>query len=70
VQTIKYADLISNTQSIVVQDKKFAKVYLKEKRNILEVCVKGSTLLHNMAMDQLDAADKELMEWELTQLSK
>jgi guanosine-3',5'-bis(diphosphate) 3'-pyrophosphohydrolase len=70
VQSIKYADLISNTQSIVVQDKKFAKVYLKEKRNILEICTKGNPLLHQMAMDQLDSADKELMEWELTQLSK
>ena len=35
VQTIKCADLISNTSSIVMHDPKFAAVYLKEKRLLL-----------------------------------
>jgi len=34
-QTVKYADLIHNTKSIVEHDKGFAKVYLEEKRDIL-----------------------------------
>lgn len=35
VQTIKCADLISNTSSIVLHDPKFAAVYLEEKRLLL-----------------------------------
>lgn len=34
---IKLADLIENTSSIVKYDKKFAKVYLREKSNLLDV---------------------------------
>ena len=34
-QTIKCADLISNTRSIVERDPNFAKVYLREKRDML-----------------------------------
>ena len=37
VQTIKLADLISNTQFIVEHDPDFAKVYLREKRDLLAV---------------------------------
>lgn len=40
-QTIKYADLISNTTSIVQHDTGFAKVYLQEKWNILGVMTAG-----------------------------
>lgn len=36
-QSVKYADLIDNTSSIVEHDKSFAKVYLAEKRDILNV---------------------------------
>ena len=37
VKTIKLADLIDNTRSIVERDPNFAKVYLAEKRLLLEV---------------------------------
>jgi guanosine-3',5'-bis(diphosphate) 3'-pyrophosphohydrolase len=37
VQTIKCADLISNTSSIVQHDPKFAETYLAEKRALLDV---------------------------------
>ena len=37
VQTIKVADLISNTSSIVKHDPKFAVMYLEEKRLLLDV---------------------------------
>jgi (p)ppGpp synthase/HD superfamily hydrolase len=44
-QTIKLADLISNTKTIIAHDAKFAKVYLEEKRLMLEVMTKGSPTL-------------------------
>lgn len=45
-QTIKLADLISNSRSIVQHDPEFAKVYLEEKRMLLEVMTKGDRGLH------------------------
>lgn len=42
-QTIKLADLISNTRSIMAHDEKFAKTYLEEKRLLLSVMTKGDT---------------------------
>jgi (p)ppGpp synthase/HD superfamily hydrolase len=44
-QTIKLADLISNTRSIVAHDEKFARTYLEEKRLLLEVMTKGDAVL-------------------------
>jgi (p)ppGpp synthase/HD superfamily hydrolase len=44
-QTIKLADLISNTKSIMAHDPKFAKVYLEEKRLLLEVMTQGDPTL-------------------------
>ena len=52
VQTIKCADLISNTASIVQHDPKFAAVYLEEKRALLEVLTKADPRLHAMALAQ------------------
>lgn len=49
IQTIKYADLISNTSSIVQFDPKFAEVYLEEKRLLLEVMDKGDKQLYTLA---------------------
>ena len=49
IQTIKYADLISNTSSIVQFDPKFAEVYLEEKRLLLEVMDKGNRELYDFA---------------------
>lgn len=40
-QTIKLADLIDNTTSIVAHDPGFAKIYLKEKEALLKVMNKG-----------------------------
>ena len=48
-QTIKLADLISNTRSIVQHDEKFAKTYLEEKRLLLEVMTKGNATLMEIA---------------------
>ena len=40
-QTVKLADLIANTRSIVEHDPKFAEVYLREKLALLQVLKKG-----------------------------
>jgi (p)ppGpp synthase/HD superfamily hydrolase len=45
-QTIKLADLISNSKSIMTHDPEFAKTYLAEKRMLLEVMTKGDRGLH------------------------
>lgn len=45
-QTIKLADLISNSRSIMAHDPEFAKTYLAEKRMLLEVMTKGDRGLH------------------------
>lgn len=51
VQTIKCADLISNTSSIVLHDPKFAAVYLEEKQALLGVLTKASPYLVSLARD-------------------
>jgi guanosine-3',5'-bis(diphosphate) 3'-pyrophosphohydrolase len=51
VQTIKCADLISNTSSIVQHDPKFAITYLGEKRLLLEVLTKADPRLRELAME-------------------
>jgi len=48
-QTIKLADLISNSKSIMAHDPGFAKTYLEEKRLLLEVLSKGDPELHARA---------------------
>jgi guanosine-3',5'-bis(diphosphate) 3'-pyrophosphohydrolase len=45
VQNIKVADMISNTSSIVQHDPNFAKVYLEEKRLLLDVLTKADKSL-------------------------
>ena len=52
-QTVKLADLISNTRSIVAHDPKFADVYLAEKRLLLEVMHRGDSTLMEMARRQI-----------------
>ncbi len=44
-QTVKLADLIANTRSIMAHDKAFARTYLEEKRLLLEVMTKGDPTL-------------------------
>ena len=48
-QTVKLADLISNTRSIMAHDVAFAKTYLEEKRLLLEVMTKGDATLMAVA---------------------
>lgn len=59
-QTIKYADLIDNTRSIIRHDKGFAKVYLEEKGEILKIMRRGDTKLLVEAIITLEIAKKKL----------
>jgi (p)ppGpp synthase/HD superfamily hydrolase len=45
-QTIKLADLISNSRSIMAHDPEFARTYLEEKRMMLAVMTRGDAGLH------------------------
>ena len=52
-QTVKVADLISNTRSIVAHDLNFAKVYLEEKRLLLNILTKANPNLLTIAREQV-----------------
>lgn len=52
-KTIKLADIICNTASIVKHDPEFAKIYLKEKEELLPLLTSGSRELWDMANVQL-----------------
>lgn len=54
-QTVKYADLIDNTSSIIEYDLNFSKVYLQEKKEILSKMRKGN-------FDLLEMCEKSLSE--------
>jgi guanosine-3',5'-bis(diphosphate) 3'-pyrophosphohydrolase len=55
IQTIKCADLISNTSSIVMHDPKFAVTYLEEKRLLLDVMTGADPRLLALARAQAEA---------------
>jgi len=54
VKSIKLADLIHNTQTIVEHDRDFATVYMKEKMLLLEVLKCGDSVLFSMASKQVE----------------
>lgn len=53
-KTIKLADLISNTRSIVAHDPGFAKVYMSEKQALLDVLKDGDPTLWATAKSAVD----------------
>lgn len=59
-QTIKYADLIDNTGSIVARDHGFALVYLAEKRQLLEVMTAGDEALRRQAWSVLTEGEAKI----------
>lgn len=59
-QTIKYADLISNTSDIVDEDPNFARVYIKEKELGLQIVNKGDKTLLDYALKQIEEAKLKL----------
>lgn len=60
VQGIKCADLISNTSTIVKYDPGFARIYLPEKRAILDVLTRAPAPLRDQAWASLRAAEAEI----------
>lgn len=58
--TVKIADLISNSETILAYDRDFARVYIKEKARTLEVLRHGDPTLHAMATEIVTKAMKEL----------
>lgn len=62
-KTIKLADLIDNSRSILALDPDFARVYIKEKALLLEVLREGDPTLHAMATAiVVEAQEKQLQE--------
>jgi (p)ppGpp synthase/HD superfamily hydrolase len=59
-QTVKYADLIHNTGSIVLGDPKFAVVYLREKRNILRFMSNGHGKMYELCNASVHEAECKL----------
>ena len=55
-QTIKMADLISNSQDIMANDKDFARVYLREKRLLVDGMTRAHPVLRAQAEEILTAA--------------
>lgn len=53
-QTIKYADMISNSRTISREDPKFWEVYKAEKRELLFHMTQGDAGLRQMAYDMLE----------------
>lgn len=60
--TIKLADLINNTSSIVEYDKNFARVYLEEKALLLDVLKHGNPQLWELAYKTLQEAQAQLVQ--------
>ncbi|PZR92313.1 MAG: hypothetical protein DI537_14010 [Stutzerimonas stutzeri] len=61
-QTVKLADLISNTSTIVVHDPWFAMIYLREKERTLGVLEHGDTALQAICRQTLEQSWARLAE--------
>lgn len=59
-KTIKLADLIENTRSIVAHDLNFARIYLHEKARLLEVLMDGDPTLYQLAIETLRRGEETL----------
>ncbi len=55
-KTVKLADIISNTKTIVQYDSKFAKTYIPEKIALLKVLKEGDSELYRMACYEVEKA--------------
>lgn len=64
IQTIKCADLISNTSSIVMHDPKFAVTYLEEKRLLLAVLNRADPRLLELAKSMSQPAEHKAVRHE------
>lgn len=57
-KTVKLADLISNSRSIVEYDPDFAKVYMREKSRLLDILQEGDKTLYAQARKIVDNYEK------------
>jgi guanosine-3',5'-bis(diphosphate) 3'-pyrophosphohydrolase len=63
--TIKLADLIDNTSTIIPYDRKFARTYLLEKQLLVtESLIHGDPLLLKIAREQVTAGLRTIDSWE------
>jgi (p)ppGpp synthase/HD superfamily hydrolase len=60
VKTVKVADLMDNTATIVQHDPNFAPLYLKEKESVMEVLVGADRVLWQMTWEQLERSKEQL----------
>ncbi len=61
-KTVKCVDLISNTRDIAEHDQNFAKVYLKEKRAVLEVLDGADPVILRAAWLVLEEAERYVLQ--------
>lgn len=64
-KTIKLADLIDNTSSIVEHDPGFARIYLAEKELLLPLLADGNPKLYHLAIETLRIAKSKLLSAQL-----
>ena len=57
-QSVKYADLMDNTESITKHDPKFSVTYLREKKEMLEHMVSGNAKLRRQCIEQIEENKK------------
>jgi len=53
VQTIKYADFVDNTSTILEHDPQFGRLYLQEKADMIEMMKDGDPVLREMAIKNM-----------------
>jgi guanosine-3',5'-bis(diphosphate) 3'-pyrophosphohydrolase len=63
-QTVKYADIIDNTNEIVVYDKDFAHLFLHECRAQLRKLDEGDPLLYTRALNAVELSLDQLKEFD------
>jgi hypothetical protein len=59
-QTIKYADIIDNATDIMKHDPQFARVYCREKEDLLVVMTRGNSALYTRAVKTIETCLKKL----------
>lgn len=60
VQTVKYADLFHNLGSIINFDPRFARVFVREARDLLSVLYQGDGLMRAITLSALDQGIKSM----------
>lgn len=61
-QTIKYADIIDNVTDIVRQDTDFARTYVREAKNMLDVMDAGHPVLRRRAFNVVEESMKVILK--------